>query len=124
MQTIKSLIVDDSILLRERLAEKLLSFDSVEVIGSVGCAAEAYTVLSTEHPDMVVLDIQLQDGNGIDILKKIKQLYKNTVVVMLTNHAYPAFRAKCLQAGADYFFDKSTEFEKISEVFLNFEYVN
>ena len=124
MQTIKSLIVDDSSLVRERLAEKLSKLAHVEVIGSVGDAAEAYNVLSTSHPDMVVLDIQLPDGNGIDILARIKQLYKDTVVVMLTNHAYPAFREKCLAVGADYFFDKSTEFEKISEVFKQFAYTN
>jgi DNA-binding NarL/FixJ family response regulator len=124
MQTIKSLIVDDSSLVRERLAEKLSAFDNVQVIASVGDAADAYAVLSIEHPDMVVLDIQLPDGNGIDILKRIKQQHKDTIVVMLTNHAYPAFREKCLEAGADYFFDKSTEFEKISTVLQNFELVS
>ena len=124
MQTIKSLIVDDSSLVRARIAEKLSRFEHVEVIGSVGDAAEAYNILSIEYPDIVVLDIQLPDGNGIDILKRIKEQHKDTIVVMLTNHAYPAFRAKCLAAGADYFFDKSTEFEKISYVLQSLESVN
>jgi DNA-binding NarL/FixJ family response regulator len=113
---VRSLIVDDSSIVRERLGKKLSTFGRVEVVGNVGDIETALIAFDREKPNMVILDIQLPDGNGIEALTKIKQQNEDTVVVMLTNYPFEAFRKRCLDAGADYFFDKSTEFDKIMEV--------
>lgn len=121
MKIIRSLIVDDSSIVRERLAKRLSNLGGVKVVGNVGDIETALYAFQKEKPDMVVLDIQLPDGNGIEVLSRIKQEDKDTIVVMLTNFPFEAFRKKCMEAGADYFFDKSTEFDKISEVVKSME---
>jgi len=54
---------------------------------------------------------------GINVLRKIKKQSPETVVVILTNYPYAAYRKHCTELGADFFFDKSTEFEKIKSIF-------
>jgi DNA-binding response OmpR family regulator len=53
----------------------------------------------------------------MDVLQALKQGKQAPMVIMLTNYPYPQYRKKCLGLGADYFFDKSTEFEKVTELF-------
>ncbi len=65
---------------------------------------------------MVILDIRMSDGSGIDVLPEIKKGNQSPLVIVLTNYPYPQYRRKCIEAGADFFFDKSTEFDKVTEV--------
>jgi len=58
----------------------------------------------------------LRGGSGIDVLQDIKQGHAAPIVMILTNFPYPQYRKKCADAGADFFFDKSTEFDKVPEV--------
>jgi DNA-binding NarL/FixJ family response regulator len=67
-------------------------------------------------PDLVIQDVQTADGSGLDLLATIKQIGRAPVVIVLTNDAYPAYRKAYLKAGADYFFDKSSEFDQIPNV--------
>ncbi|MFC1548291.1 response regulator, partial [Candidatus Neomarinimicrobiota bacterium] len=53
---------------------------------------------------------------GIDVLREIKHNLPDLKVIMLTNYPYPHFQRRCEEEGADYFFDKSTEFEKVTQV--------
>jgi DNA-binding NarL/FixJ family response regulator len=58
----------------------------------------------------------MPSGSGISVLEEVKRRGKSPVVIMLTNYPYPQYRKKCMDAGADYFFDKSNEFHKVTEV--------
>jgi two-component system response regulator DevR len=64
----------------------------------------------------VIQDVQTTDGNGLDLLAAIKQGEKPPVVIVLTNDAYPPYRKAYLRAGADFFLDKSSEFDQIPGV--------
>ncbi len=64
----------------------------------------------------MILDIRMHGGSGVDVLKKIKKRGEFPRVIMLTNYSYPQYHRKCKALGADFFFDKSTKFEKILEV--------
>ena len=79
-------------------------------------AAEAIAAFRQLRPEVAILDIQMPDGCGLAVLTYIKKESPQTTVIMLTNYPLPLFRKRCLEAGADYFFDKSTEFEKVIEV--------
>lgn len=110
------LIVDDSALVRERVTALLSEVETVEVVGHAETVREATTSVEELHPDVVILDIRLIDGSGIDVLTYIKQHQPELKVIMLTNYPYPQYRKRCLEAGAEFFFDKSTEFEQIAAV--------
>jgi DNA-binding NarL/FixJ family response regulator len=109
------LIADDSILIRERLAALIAEIDGVHLIGQATTAAEAIALARHYKPDVVILDIRMPGGNGIEALQAIKKVAPSRVI-MLTAFPYPQYRQKCLQAGADYFFDKAGDFDRVAAV--------
>ena len=112
----KVFVVDDSPLVRERLVSLLSEVEGVDVVGSADSADEGIKGISSSKPDVAVLDIRMPAGNGITVLERIKQQVSPPTVIMLTNYPYPQYRKKCMEAGADYFFDKSGEFQKVTDV--------
>jgi DNA-binding NarL/FixJ family response regulator len=110
-------IADDSKALRERLTAMLSEIEGAEVIGQAGNAAEAVEGIHHLKPDVVILDIQMPGGNGIDVLKTIKQELQPPLVLMLTNNVSPQYRKKCMELGSDFFLDKSREFESLITIF-------
>lgn len=94
----------------------LAELDNVEVVGEAASIAAALRAIPTLRPDVVILDIKLPDGSGIALLEAIKRLAPATIVTMLTNYPSDQFRQRCLAAGADFFLDKSTEFEEIPAI--------
>ena len=111
----KVFIADDSEVLRERLTTMLNDIEGIEIVGEAGNGAEAVGLIMKLQPDVVILDIRMPEGNGINALQAIKKAQPDIVVVMFTNYPYPQYRRKCIVAGADYFFDKSTEFETVTK---------
>jgi DNA-binding NarL/FixJ family response regulator len=112
----KVFIADDSKVVRERLKEMLFEIQGIEIIGQAGDGLQATNLIEKLNPDVAILDIRMPRGNGINVLQNIKKNNPALIVIMLTNYPYPQYRKKCMKAGADYFFDKSTEFEKVTEV--------
>ncbi|MBI5021969.1 MAG: response regulator transcription factor [Ignavibacteriales bacterium] len=117
----KVFIVDDSHIVRARLMIAFSEIQGIEIVGQAQNVVEARQLIPQTTPDVVILDIKLPDGSGIDVLSKIKKDHPHIVVIMLTNYPYPQFKEESIKAGADYFFDKSTEVEKLVDVlsFLN-----
>jgi len=113
----KVFIADDSAILCERLVEMLSDIPGIEIIGHARDVLESITSIRKLNPDIVILDIRMPGGSGIDVLQDIKKDKQAPMVIILTNYPYPQYRKKCLGLGADYFFDKSTEFEKVTELF-------
>lgn len=107
----KVFLVDDSILIRQRLSRMLSNVPGVQVVGESLEPREATTSILQTKPDVVILDIQLLGGTGMEVLQIVKRTTPSPVVIMVTN--YPEFRTRYLKAGADFFFDKSTEFHRI-----------
>jgi DNA-binding NarL/FixJ family response regulator len=109
----KIFVVDDSMMLRERIIDMLSELSGIEISGQAQDAPSATQAICDLKPDVVTLDIQLIEGNGVDVLKKIKQEDHVPVVIMLTNSTALPYRKRCMAAGADFFLDKSTEFGKL-----------
>ena len=112
---LKVLISDDSATVRERLVTMALDLPGVDVVGQAQDAPGTLDALRQVRPDVVILDIRMPGGNGIDVLREVKKMTPAPQVIMLTNFAYAQYRKKCIEAGADFFFDKSTEFEKLPQ---------
>lgn len=112
----KLLIVDDSELIRTSLLGLLAGIQGIDATYTADSLAQALDRVLQESPTLTILDLHLRDGNAIQILGTLKHLAPRMQVVMLTNDANAFNRSKCLQAGADWFFDKSTEFKQVIAV--------
>jgi DNA-binding NarL/FixJ family response regulator len=112
----KVFIVDDSQAVRERLVTLLKDMDDVEVVGQAGDVRKAVESIQATRPEVVILDIRMPGGSGIDVLQAIKADYPAPVTIMLTNYPYSQYRKRCMEAGADFFLDKSSEFHKVPQV--------
>jgi DNA-binding NarL/FixJ family response regulator len=110
-------IVDDSEPLRERLVKMLSEIDGVEIVGQAGNAAEAIEGIRNLKPKIVILDVQMPGGNGFKVLKAIKKGKNPPLILMFTNHDYPQYRKKCMQLGADFFLDKTKDFDNLINMF-------
>jgi DNA-binding NarL/FixJ family response regulator len=113
---LKVYVVDDSELVRERLIEMVSEIEEVEVVGETGDLRDAEASIGQLRPDAVILDIRLPDGNGITLLRHMKRERPAPTFIVLTNYPYPQYREECLDAGADYFLYKATEFDKVGEI--------
>jgi DNA-binding NarL/FixJ family response regulator len=107
------LLIDDSALVIERLQEMLLPLPGVELIGPAANIPEALRSVRVSSPDVVVLDLNLPGGSGVTVLKTIKKEKPSTIVIVLTNYAFPQYEKKCFEAGADLFLDKSKDFARV-----------
>jgi len=113
---VKVLLVDDSAEVIERLREMLALLPGIEVIGTVADLPEALEAVQTARPDVVLLDLHLPRGSGLQLLDTIKTQKLNSAVIVLTNYDFPQYRKKCVEAGAYAFLDKSTDFTKVPEI--------
>ena len=94
----------------------LSEIEDVMIVGQACEGQEAIDLFHKTNPDIVILDIRMPKRSGIEVLSEIKKDRCETVVIMLTNYPFEQYRIRCIEAGSDYFFDKSSEFEKVLEV--------
>ena len=91
----------------------LIELDSVSIINTAVNFVEAYNMIGKIDHDLVLLDIQLPDGNGIDLLKIIKQSTNDCEVIMVSNCSDEYYRNQCSKLGARHFVDKTRDFEMV-----------
>lgn len=109
-------LVDDSASVRQSVKKLLSGLAGVKIVGEAETAGVAQRLIENSNPEVVILDLVLKEGSGFDVLKEIKNREDSPLVIVLTNYATTPFRKKAEQEGADFFLDKSTEFEKVIEV--------
>jgi DNA-binding NarL/FixJ family response regulator len=108
-------IVDDSASIRQRLVSMLESIGDIAIVGEAETARDAIEGILATRPDSVLLDLHLRASSGIDVLKTIRGRLPLIKFVVLTNHAEPQYRRACTRIGAEYFLDKSTEFDGVRD---------
>lgn len=109
-------VVENSAVIRERLRDMLNSIPDIKLVGEVDNETEAVRCICTLLPDVVILDFSLASGNGLGVLRRIRMQPISIRVIVLTNDAYPQYRKKCMDAGADYFLDKSRDIEALGNL--------
>jgi DNA-binding NarL/FixJ family response regulator len=113
----KVFIADDSSEIRKRIIAMLAVLaERIEMIGEAENVQDAINSIHEFDPDVVILDIRMPGGSGIDVLKNIKKNNEVPVIIILTNYPHSQYREKCMEAGADFFFDKSRDFKEIVRV--------
>ncbi|MES2637347.1 MAG: response regulator [Pseudomonadota bacterium] len=113
-QSMKMLLVEDSTLLREVLFETINNLDNVTVSGTADTQHRAIELLDQAHYDILLLDIELAQGNGFEVIRHTQKAhypFGKPILMMLTNHAHPHYRSLAKSLGVQYFFDKSMDFD-------------
>jgi DNA-binding NarL/FixJ family response regulator len=114
---LKVFLVEDSRLIRERLIEKIAFKRKTEFVGCAETATDAVDKLSKLDCDAVVLDINLERGNGFEVLRSVRANRAGRPrVIVFTNYAYSYYRQLSMEMGADFFLDKATDFERLLEI--------
>lgn len=109
-------IADDSRIVVKRLADLLDEVPGAQLVGQAGDVLEAVVGIQKLKPDAVLLDLQMPGGSGLDVLRAVRAAYPHLYVLVCTNYPYQKYREECLTAGANFFLDKSAEFEKIPAI--------
>lgn len=115
----KIFIADVAARFRDQLVELLNEIESVEIVGQAGDVKTAWTAIRTLRPDVVMLDIHLSEGSGLELLRNIRREDKTTVAIMMTNQESQPYRQACFRAGADFLFDKANGISEVKDAIRN-----
>ena len=105
-------LADDSGPIRSRVAN-LLGEHDMEVVGEAATPQGCIEGILASRPQVVVLDVQLEGGTGLEVLRAVREAAPGIAFVVFSNNAGPAYRKRYLVAGADAFLDKSSDFERL-----------
>jgi DNA-binding NarL/FixJ family response regulator len=112
--SIKVFLADDSSMIRERV-NALLENAQMNIVGEGATPTTCIEGILNSHPDVVVLDVQLEGGSGLQVLKAVKSQDPDVAFVVFSNNSAPAYRKRYLGEGAVRFLDKSTEFDQLAQ---------
>jgi len=110
---IRVFIVEDSEMLRKRFIRFLDDLTGFEVAGEAEGAEEAIQGIRDSKPDLVILDIMLKRGSGIDVLREIRTVPRLPAVFVFTNYPFSFYKKTCRGEGTLFFFDKATEMDRM-----------
>lgn len=106
-------LADDSAAIRERVAA-MLAGPGLAIVGEAGTPPACVEGILQARPDVVVLDVQLHGGSGLEVLRAVTRTAPAIAFVVFSNNSGPAYRKRYLAAGASAFLDKSTEFDQLA----------
>lgn len=112
----KVLLADDSQLILDRLQGMLSDFKGAQVVAALKNGKDSLDFIKSLNPDLVIIDINMPLLTGLQVLEAIKKENHKAVFIILTFYASTYFREKAMILGADYFFSKVDDFEKVSTV--------
>jgi DNA-binding NarL/FixJ family response regulator len=113
-------IVEDSPAVMERLIEAVGDIPNARVVGSAEAVATALEGVRQAQPRVLILDVQLRDGSGFRLLKRMRAegVCRPETVIIVTNYPNDDYRNASRECGVEHFFDKGAEFHKVREVLL------
>ena len=112
---LRCFIVEDSPVIRQNLIAMLEELLPIEVVGEVEDEAEAVAWLRGPdgQADLMIIDVFLKSGSGLEVLAQARALSRGGKLVVLSNYATPDIRRRCAALGADRVFDKSGELDEL-----------
>jgi DNA-binding NarL/FixJ family response regulator len=121
--TFKTLLVEDSVNLRQLLKEMLHEHFPLMIIEGAGDGNEAAEKVESLSPDLIFMDIKLPGESGLELTKKIKKDHPNIIIIILTSYDLPEYREAAVSYGADAFLtkDSTTEAKIVTLVESYFE---
>ena len=113
---IRVFIVDDQPLMRDGLKALLAQAEDIEVIGEASDGAFAVGFIMGSQPDVVLMDIFMPDGDGLQALRQIRERFPNVQVVMLTSSESDEHLYQAVQSGAAGYLLKNLDAEKLFDL--------
>ena len=116
------LLIEDSTVLSRRLVDLLSEPGRIAVAAQAATQSDAVLRLQEASYDVLVVDIELAEGNGVAVIRQARQLYPpdaQPLIVVLTNYASDFVRDHCFAAGADYFLDKMRDIALLKAVVVD-----
>lgn len=110
---LRVILVDDENLIRSALATMLSLEDDLDVRGEAATVADGVRLAQAEQPDVAVLDLQLPDGDGLEMAARIAEVSPTTRCLILTSHARPGYLKRALAQGVLGFLPKTTSAEQL-----------
>ena len=114
--TLGVLLVEDSSPVRDRIRSLIEEVGPVEILGEANSVVDALAQSKDLRPEVMILDLYLKDGNSFGVVTEVKRSNPACIVIVLTSFATPETRTHCRGLGADYFFEKNQEFERVPEL--------
>ena len=115
MSNLKVAIVEDSASIRKRLVELVENIGGMDIVGEAATESAAIKLCKETTPDAIILDMQLEVGTGLAVLKAMRYttLQPKPMIIVLTNFPSPSVERAAMALGADVFLDKSREFHRV-----------
>ncbi len=102
--------------MQEILSWSLQNAPGLVLAGVVDTAVDALLEFDRRKPDVVILDLALREGSGLDVLREVKRRHSACCVLVFTTHDSEPYRTRCVAAGADYFFSKNKQHRELVQV--------
>jgi DNA-binding NarL/FixJ family response regulator len=113
--SIKILLADDQTLLRQALANLLTQHPGLSIVGEASDGQEAIKEVARCRPDVVLLDIEMPNLDGLSAIRIIRQRFSDTKIIVLSAYDNETYLHRALQAGAHAYLLKSTVCDELSE---------
>jgi DNA-binding NarL/FixJ family response regulator len=110
---IRVMLVDDHQLVREAVGRAVDAEPDLDVVAHAGRLDEAAALLSLERPDVLVVDVSLPDGNGLELVRSARELLPTAGIVVLTMHGDDETLLRALEAGASALVLKSGSLDSV-----------
>jgi two-component system, OmpR family, response regulator len=117
-QRLKALLVEDSRILAERLAELIHQIPSVDLVGTADTEASAIELARQHAIDLVILDLRLKQGTGFGVMRALAATSLRPRILVLTNYDLPEYKNAALALGATQFLDKARDYNRLPELIL------
>jgi DNA-binding NarL/FixJ family response regulator len=117
-RAIRVYLVEDSPHVRDLLLDYLHVPGEIEIVGYAATEDESVEAIIAAPVDAVIVDLKLREGGGMAVIERLRKanLHPAPTIIVFTNHPFPAIRKRAIQLGADYFFDKSADYDSVRQV--------
>jgi DNA-binding NarL/FixJ family response regulator len=116
---VRVLVVEDSPEFRSTLVGWAAAHADLELVGAVATAEEALSMVDTQPPDVVVMDLVLPGMSGLDAVRTLRRTGQRTPVVIVTLHDGATVRSEAMAAGANAFLSKSAIGDRLHDLLVD-----